>query len=124
MKYTDFTDIVMAHFRNPRNVGELANADATAKVVNGQCGDIMLLTLRVVDDVIQEAAFKVFGCTGSIGVGSIAVELLQGMPLAEAETLTEERIREAAGGLGEGKQHCAELAADTIAAAIENYRAT
>ena len=118
MKYSDFTDILMEHFRNPRFAGELENATHRARVVNDYCGDVMLLTVRVEGDRVEEARFKTYGCTGSIAVSSIVLEKLQGMTLDDARAISDAQISEWAGGLEEPKLHCADLVVETLQQAL------
>ncbi len=113
---------VMDHFSNPRNVGEIENADGEGNVGNPACGDIMKLMLKIEDDVIQEAKFKTFGCGAAIATSSMVTELVVGKTLEEAEDIGNSTVAEALDGLPPVKMHCSNLAADALHAAIENYK--
>ena len=117
-----YSDKVMDHFANPRNVGEVENADGTGEVGNATCGDIMRMSLKVENDIIVDIKFKTFGCGSAIATSSIATEMVMGKSLDEAERLTDLAVAEALGGLPSNKMHCSNLAASAIHEAIKNYR--
>ena len=113
---------VIEHFQNPRNVGEIENADGIGTVGNASCGDIMSIYIKVENDVITDIKFKTFGCGAAIATSSITTELVKGRTIAEAERLTRNQVAEALDGLPPIKMHCSNLATDALRAAIENYR--
>ena len=118
-----YTEKVMDHFENPRNVGEIPNADGVGLVGNPTCGDIMKIYLKVDDnDVITDIKFKTFGCGAAIATSSMVTELAMGKTLDEALRLSNQMVAEALDGLPPQKMHCSNLAADALHAAIENYR--
>ncbi|MBI3273130.1 MAG: iron-sulfur cluster assembly scaffold protein [Planctomycetes bacterium] len=118
----DYGPIVMEHFTNPRNVGDLKDANAVGMVRNGVCGDVAKLFLRIEAGRILEAKFRTFGCGASIAASSVLTELVRGRSLEEAGALTQEDVARALGGLAEPKIHCAVLAEDALRAALEAYR--
>lgn len=113
---------VIEHFQNPRNVGEMENADGVGTVGNASCGDIMSIYIKVENDIITDIKFKTFGCGAAIATSSITTELVKGRTIAEAERLTRNQVAEALDGLPPIKMHCSNLATDALRAAIENYR--
>ena len=117
-----YTDKVMDHFQNPRNVGEIESPDGVGEVGNPVCGDIMKIYLRVTDGRIADAKFKTFGCGAAIATSSIATEMVKGKTLDEAMAVTREAVAEALDGLPPNKMHCSNLAADAVRKAIEDYR--
>ena len=117
-----YSEKVMDVFKNPKNVGEIENPDGSGTVGNASCGDIMQITLRIVDDVIVDAKFKTFGCAAAIATSSIATEMVKGMTVEDALKLTNKRVVEALGGLPAQKIHCSVLAEEAIKKAIEDYR--
>ncbi len=117
-----YSDKVLDAFQNPKNVGEIENPDGFGKVGNASCGDIMQITLRIVDEVIVDAKFKTFGCAAAIATSSTATEMVKGMTVEEALKLTNKRVVEALGGLPAQKLHCSVLAEEAIKKAIEDYR--
>ncbi|MFU0800297.1 MAG: Fe-S cluster assembly scaffold protein NifU [Xylanivirga thermophila] len=117
-----YSEKVMDHFMNPRNVGEIDQPDGTADVGNAKCGDIMRIYLKVEDDKIVEAKFKTFGCGAAIASSSMATELIKGKTLEEAWELTNKAVAEALDGLPPIKMHCSVLAEEAIHAAINDYR--
>jgi len=119
MKYTEK---VMDHFMNPRNVGEIPDADGVGQVGNPICGDVMSFYIKVKDDRIADVKFKTFGCGAAIAVSSMVSEMAKGMKLDEALKITNKRIAEELGGLPPHKFHCSNLGADALHKAIENYR--
>ena len=118
-----YTEQVMDHFSNPRNVGEMEYADGEGTVGNAKCGDIMRMYIKVDDGVITDAKFKTFGCGAAIATSSITTEMVKGKTLQEALQLTNEAVAEALGGLPPVKMHCSMLAEEAIKAAIEDYMA-
>ncbi len=117
-----YSEKVMDVFKNPKNVGEIENPDGSGTVGNASCGDIMQITLRIVDDIIVDAKFKTFGCAAAIATSSTATEMVKGMSVEEALKLTNQRVVEALGGLPAQKLHCSVLAEEAIKKAIEDYR--
>ncbi len=117
-----YSDKVMDHFNNPRNVGEIEEADGTGSVGNPDCGDIMKLTLSIEDDKIKDVKFKTFGCGAAIATSSMVTELVMGKGIDEAEDISNDTVAEALDGLPPVKMHCSNLAADALHAAIKNYK--
>lgn len=117
-----YSETVMDHFRNPRNVGYIEHADGVGEVGNAVCGDIMKIYLKIDDDVISDVKFETFGCGSAIASSSMATELIKGKPLSEALELTNKAVTEALDGLPAHKLHCSVLAEEAIQAAIEDYR--
>jgi nitrogen fixation NifU-like protein len=117
-----YSDKVMEHFRNPRNVGEMPEADAVGEVGNPACGDIMKIFLKVRDGVIEDITFQTFGCGAAIATSSMVTEMVKGKTLEEAEAVSNRAVAEALGGLPPVKMHCSNLAADAVHAAIKQYR--
>ncbi|TDT61995.1 Fe-S cluster assembly scaffold protein NifU [Fonticella tunisiensis] len=117
-----YSDKVMDHFMNPRNVGEIENADGIGEVGNPKCGDIMRIYLDVEDNIIKDVKFKTFGCGAAIASSSMATELIKGKTLEEAWRLTNKAVAEALGGLPAIKMHCSVLAEGAIHKAINDYR--
>lgn len=118
-----YSDKVMDHFSNPRNVGELEDADGVGMVGNATCGDIMKMFIKVENEVIVDIKFKTFGCGAAIATSSMATELVKGKTIDEAMTLTNKAVAEALDGLPGNKMHCSNLAADALHEAIKDYRA-
>ena len=114
---------VLEAFAHPQNVGEIENPDGEGTVGNATCGDIMRITLRIVDDVIVDAKFQTFGCAAAIATSSTATQMVIGMTVDEALKLTNERVVEELEGLPPQKIHCSVLAEEAIKKAIEDYRA-
>ncbi len=117
----DYSEKVLEHYENPRNVGEIENPDASSTVGNPACGDLMKMTFRIVDGVIVDVKFKTFGCGAAIATSSMATELIKGKTLEEAEKLTNKAVAEALGGLPPVKMHCSVLAEDAVKAALDDY---
>lgn len=117
-----YNEKVMEAFANPKNVGEIENPDGVGLVGNASCGDIMQITLRIVDEVIVDAKFKTFGCAAAIATSSTAMEMVKGMTVDEALKLTNKKVVEALEGLPPQKLHCSVLAEEAIKKAIEDYR--
>ncbi len=116
-----YSEKVMDHFQNPRNVGEIENADGVGTVGNAKCGDIMQMFIKVEGDVITEVKFKTFGCGAAIATSSMATELIKGKTIEEALQLTNASVVEALEGLPPVKVHCSVLAEEAIKAAIQDY---
>lgn len=117
-----YSEKVMDHFKNPRNVGEIEDADGIGEVGNASCGDIMKIYLKVKDDVIEDVKFQTFGCGSAIATSSMVTEMVMGKTLEEAEAVTNKAVAEALDGLPPAKMHCSNLAADALHDAIKNYR--
>lgn len=117
-----YTEKVMDHFSNPRNVGEIDNANGVGEVGNASCGDIMKIYLKVEGDIIQDVKFKTFGCGAAIATSSMVTELAIGKSIDEALILTNQAVAEALDGLPPAKMHCSNLAADALHEAIKDYR--
>jgi nitrogen fixation NifU-like protein len=113
---------VMEHFQNPRNVGEIKDADGVGEIGNPVCGDIMKLYIKVKDNRILDAKFQTFGCGAAIATSSMVTELVKGKTLEEAEKISRDTVAEALDGLPPIKMHCSNLAADALHKAIEDYR--
>ncbi|MDD5963893.1 MAG: Fe-S cluster assembly scaffold protein NifU [Oscillospiraceae bacterium] len=116
-----YSEKVMDHFRNPRNVGVIENADGVGEVGNPVCGDIMKIYLKIKDDTIADVKFETFGCGSAIASSSMATELIKGKPISDALQLTNKAVTEALGGLPAHKLHCSVLAEEAIKAALQNY---
>ncbi len=117
-----YSEKVMDHFRNPRNVGVLEDANGIGEVGNAKCGDIMKMYLKIEDDIIQDVKFETFGCGSAIASSSMATELIKGKPVSEAMELTNKAVVEALDGLPAHKIHCSVLAEEAIRSALEDYR--
>ena len=117
-----YTEKVMDHFTNPRNVGELENPDGVGEVGNAKCGDIMRIYLDIKGDIIEDVKFKTFGCGAAVATSSMVTEMVKGKTIEEALVISNAAVAEALGGLPPAKMHCSNLAADALHAAIENYR--
>ena len=122
MGNVDYNANVMDHFRNPRNMGELKDADAEATVGNPSCGDVMKIMIKVNDDRISDIRFQTMGCAAAIATSSMATELAKGKKLAEAEKISNKDVSLALGELPPIKEHCSNLAADALRLAIANFR--
>lgn len=118
-----YSDKVMDHFRNPRNVGVIENPDGVGEVGNAKCGDIMKIYLKIENDVIVDVKFETFGCGSAIASSSMATELIKGKPVSEAMTLTNKAVAEALDGLPPHKMHCSVLAEEAIQKALQDYYA-
>jgi nitrogen fixation NifU-like protein len=118
-----YSDKVMDHFTNPRNVGEIPDADGIGKVGNPQCGDVMWLYIKVKDNIITDIKFKTFGCGAAIATSSMITELARGKTLEEAKKISRGDVAEALDGLPPVKMHCSNLAADALIEAIKDYEA-
>ena len=116
-----YSEKVMDHFRNPRNVGVIEDANAVGEVGNAKCGDIMKMYLKLEDDVVEDVKFETFGCGSAIASSSMATELIKGKPLSEAMSLTNQAVTEALDGLPAHKLHCSVLAEEAIQSALDDY---
>jgi nitrogen fixation NifU-like protein len=118
-----YSEKVMEHFNNPRNVGDIKNADATGKVGNPVCGDVMKLFLKINDDdVIEDIKFKTFGCGAAVATSSMVTELASGKNIDQALKISKKQVAEALDGLPANKMHCSNLAVDALQEAIKNYK--
>lgn len=118
-----YTDKVMEHFTNPRNVGEIENADGVGEVGNMKCGDIMRIYIKVNDqEIIEDVKFRTFGCGAAIATSSVVTEMVKGKTIDEALQITNKAVAEELGGLPEAKMHCSNLAADALHKAIEDLK--
>ena len=117
-----YSEKVMDHFANPRNVGEMPDADGIGMVGNPTCGDAMEIFIKVKDDVIVDAKFRTFGCGAAIAVSSMVTEMVKGKTLDEALAISKEAVANELGGLPPQKMHCSNLGADALRKAIEDYR--
>ena len=116
-----YSETVMDHFRNPRNVGVIEDADGVGEVGNAKCGDIMKIYLKIENDVIEDVKFETFGCGSAIASSSMATEMIKGKPLSEALTLTNQAVAQALDGLPAHKLHCSVLAEEAIKKALQDY---
>ena len=116
-----YSEKVMDHFRNPRNVGVIEDANAIGEVGNAKCGDIMKMYLKIEDDVVQDVKFETFGCGSAIASSSMATELIMGQPVSEVRKLTNKAVAEALDGLPDYKMHCSVLAEEAIKLALDDY---
>ena len=116
-----YSEKVMDHFRNPRNVGLIEDADGVGEVGNAVCGDIMKIYLKIEDGIVSDVKFETFGCGSAIASSSMATELIKGKPLADALKLTNKAVTEALDGLPAHKLHCSVLAEEAIRAAVKDY---
>ena len=116
-----YSEKVMDHFRNPRNVGVIENADGVGEVGNAKCGDIMKIYLKIDGDIISDVSFETFGCGSAIASSSMATELIKGKPISEAMKLTNWAVTEALDGLPVHKVHCSVLAEEAIKLALKDY---
>ena len=116
-----YSEKVMDHFRNPRNVGVLEDANGVGTVGNAKCGDIMKMYLKIEDDIVKDVKFETFGCGSAIASSSMATELIKGKPVEEARKLTNKAVAEALDGLPDYKMHCSVLAQEAIEAELQDY---
>ncbi|MCR5593456.1 MAG: Fe-S cluster assembly scaffold protein NifU [Saccharofermentans sp.] len=116
-----YSEKVMDHFRNPRNVGVLEDANGVGTVGNTKCGDIMKMYLKIENDIVEDVKFETFGCGSAIASSSMATELIKGKPVEEARKLTNKAVAEALDGLPDYKMHCSVLAQEAIEAALKDY---
>lgn len=117
-----YSDKVMDHFNNPRNVGSLEDANGIGQVGNAKCGDIMKMYIKVDNNIITDVRFKTFGCGAAIATSSMATEMVKGKTLEEALKVSNKAVTEALDGLPPAKMHCSVLAEEAVHAAIEDYR--
>ena len=117
----NYSEKVMDHFQNPRNVGKIENADGVGEVGNAKCGDIMKIYLKIDDGIITDVKFNTFGCASAIATSSMATELIKGKPVKDALTLTNKAVVEALDGLPPVKIHCSVLAEEAVKAAVKDY---
>jgi nitrogen fixation NifU-like protein len=118
---SEYSEKVMEHFKNPRNVGEIRDANGIGNVGNAVCGDIMRLYIKVVDEKIVDAKFKTFGCGAAIATSSMVTELVKGKSIDEALRISNRAVAEALGGLPPVKMHCSVLAEQALRSAIDDY---
>ncbi|MBR6704017.1 MAG: Fe-S cluster assembly scaffold protein NifU [Lachnospiraceae bacterium] len=116
-----YSEKVMDHFRNPRNVGVIEDANGIGEVGNAKCGDIMKMYLKIEDDIVKDVKFETFGCGSAIASSSMATELIKGQPLSEVRKLTNKAVAEALDGLPDYKMHCSVLAEEAIQSALADY---
>ena len=116
-----YSEKVMEHFSNPRNIGEIENANGVGEVGNPVCGDMMSFYIKVENDKIADIKFKTFGCVAAIAVSSMVSEMAMGKTLDEAKKITKKSVAESLDGLPKEKMHCSNLGADALAKAIEDY---
>ena len=117
-----YSEKVLDHFKNPRNVGEIKDPDGEGTVGNPVCGDMMTMYIKVKEDKIEDITFKTFGCGAAIATSSITTELAKGMTIDEALEVTRQDVADALDGLPPVKMHCSNLAADALHDAIKNYK--
>ncbi len=117
-----YSEKVMDHFRNPRNVGVIEDANGVGEVGNAKCGDIMKMYLKIEDDIVKDVKFETFGCGSAIASSSMATELIKGQPVSEVKKLTNKAVAEALDGLPDYKMHCSVLAEEAIQSALEDYQ--
>ncbi len=116
-----YSEKVMDHFRNPRNIGEMEDADGIGEVGNAKCGDIMRMYIKVKDNIITDVKFMTYGCGSAIATSSMATELIKGKPISEALELSNKAVVEALDGLPAYKLHCSVLAEEAVKAAVKDY---
>ena len=116
-----YSEKVMDHFSNPRNVGEIEDANGVGTVGNAKCGDIMKIYLKIEDDIIKDVKFETFGCGSAIASSSMATTMIKGKTIAQALAVTNKQVVEALGGLPAHKLHCSVLAEESIKAAVKDY---
>ena len=118
-----YSEKVMDHFSNPRNVGEIENPDGVGQVGNPVCGDVMKLTIKIDDGKISDVKFKTFGCGAAVATSSMVTELVKGKTIEEALAISNKAVAEALDGLPPQKMHCSNLAADALHLAVDDYMA-
>ncbi len=116
-----YSEKVMDHFRHPRNVGVIEDANGIGEVGNAKCGDIMKMYLKIEDDIVRDVKFETFGCGSAIASSSMATELIKGKPVSEVMQLTNKAVAEALDGLPDYKMHCSVLAEEAIRSALDDY---
>ncbi len=117
-----YSEKVMDHFRNPRNVGVIEDANGIGEVGNAKCGDIMKMYLKIEDGIVKDVKFETFGCGSAIASSSMATEMIKGQPVSEVKKLTNKAVAEALDGLPDYKMHCSVLAEEAIRSALEDYQ--
>jgi nitrogen fixation NifU-like protein len=117
-----YSEKVMEHFRNPRNVGVIEDANGIGEVGNAKCGDIMKMYLKIENGIVEDVKFETFGCGSAIASSSMATELIKGQPVSEVKKLTNKAVAEALDGLPDYKMHCSVLAEEAIQSALEDYQ--
>ena len=117
-----YSEKVMEHFRNPRNVGVIEDANGIGEVGNAKCGDIMKMYLKIENGIVEDVKFETFGCGSAIASSSMATELIKGQPVSEVKKLTNKAVAEAMDGLPDYKMHCSVLAEEAIQSALEDYQ--
>jgi nitrogen fixation NifU-like protein len=117
-----YSEKVMEHFRNPKNMGEIKDADGVGTVGNPTCGDLMTIYIKVKDDIITDIKFKTFGCAAAIATSSMITEIAKNKTISEAQNITRDNVAEKLDGLPPIKMHCSNLASDALKAAINNYK--
>ncbi len=117
-----YNEIIMDHFKNPRNVGQIEDADGVGEAENSVCGDTTKLYLRIQEGKIRDSKFKTFGCTAAIAASSMLTQMLKGLRVEEAVKITKEDVSNALGGLPPLKVHCSVLAEDAVKSAVEDYK--
>jgi len=120
-QFSQYSQKVIDHFTNPRNLGEIKDADGIGEVGNAKCGDLMQLFIKVRDDKIEDAKFKTFGCCAAIATSSMITEMIKGKSLSELNEVTNKAVAEALGGLPKVKLHCSVLAEEALKSALEDY---
>ena len=120
-QFSQYSQEVIDHFTNPRNLGEIKDANGIGEVGNAKCGDLMQLFIKVKDDKIEDAKFKTFGCCAAIATSSMITEMIKGKSLSELKEVTNKAVAEALGGLPKAKLHCSVLAEEALKAALEDY---
>lgn len=118
-----YSETLMDHFTNPRNVGDIPEADGVGEEGNPTCGDVMKISIKVKDGRIEDAKFRTFGCGAAIAVSSMVTEMVKGKTIEEALSISKEMVANALGGLPAQKMHCSNLGADALKKAIEDYKA-
>ena len=121
MEQLPYSEKVMEHFRNPRNVGEIPDADGIGNVGNPVCGDVMRMYLKIKDDIIVDAKFKTFGCGAAVATSSMVTEMVKGKTITEALRISNKAVAEALGGLPPVKMHCSVLAEEALRSALKDY---
>lgn len=120
-QFSQYSQKVIDHFTNPRNLGEIKDADGIGEVGNAKCGDVMQLFIKVKDDKIEDAKFKTFGCCAAIATSSMITEMIKGKSLSKLNEVTNQAVADALGGLPKVKLHCSVLAENALKAALEDY---
>lgn len=120
-QFSQYSEQVIEHFTNPRNLGEIKDADGIGEVGNAKCGDVMQLFIKVRDEKIEDVKFKTFGCCAAIATSSMITEMIKGKPLSQLKEVTNQAVAQALGGLPKIKLHCSVLAEDALKAALKDY---